>query len=195
MALATLTTSLCGCAVGPLMSHESARTVGEKKIELAGGLGQAGYVLKWTYGVSENFDLGVHWESLSIGLRAKYAFLNQKQGWSSALAGGIGTSVGGSHYYGDAMLSYAVQRFEPYGTLRVVHVKTNPVEFKDKDTGYVHFTVDRFEYEYGQVFLGTRYWFNEQWMLSVEASSLFALTTGLGIGNNILLSGAVGCRF
>lgn len=67
------TTVLSGCAVGPLVSHETARTVGTTNHELMAGYGQAGYVIKWNYGLNENLDVGLHWESLSIGVRAKYA--------------------------------------------------------------------------------------------------------------------------
>ena len=70
--------SLSGCAVGPLVSHETARTVGSSNSEIVGGYGQAGYVLKWNHGFGENFDLGFQYESLSVGFRAKYAFVNER---------------------------------------------------------------------------------------------------------------------
>ena len=82
---------LSGCAVGPLAIHETARTVGKSNHELVAGYGIAGYVFKWNIGLSENWDIGLHWESLSIGLRAKYAFLqNSEKGWSLATAAGTG---------------------------------------------------------------------------------------------------------
>jgi len=189
------TTILAGCAVGPLVNHETARTVGKSNHELIGGYGQAGYAIKWNFGLTENLDLGLHWETLSIGLRLKYAFINNKQGWSLASALGTGSSIGGRHYYGDIIGSYMIESWEPYGALRIVHVKNDPVEFKDKDTGYVDFTVPSVNYNYGQFILGTRYWFTSHWLLSLEASSLFAMTTGLKFGNIFLVSGAFGYRF
>ncbi len=135
---------LSGCAIGPLVSHETARTVGKSNHELIGGYGSAGYVLKWNVGLTENLDFGVHWEFLSIGIRAKYALVNgNNNGLSLAIAGGIGESIGGSHYYGDLMASYLSGKWEPYGTLRVVHVKNDPVEFRDKDTGPWIFALTR----------------------------------------------------
>jgi hypothetical protein len=187
--------TLSGCAVGPLVSHETARTVGDSNHELIGGYGMAGYVVKWDYGLTKNLDLGLHWESLSIGLRAKYAFINNREGWSFATALGAGASVGGSHYYGDIIGSYLAGSWEPYGTLRLVHVKTDPLEFKDKDTGEIDFTVPSAEYDYGQFILGTRYWISAHWLLSLEASSLFAVSSGLKIGSGVLVGGSFGYRF
>ncbi len=193
MALAA--TFLSGCAIGPLVSHETARTVGDNKSELVGGYGAAGLVFKWNYGLSENLDFGLHWESLSVGIRAKYAFLNQSAGWSLAAALGTGSSIGGSHYYGDLMVSNVAGAWEPYGTLRIVHVNTDPVEFRDKDTGNVNFTVTTDDFEYGQLIFGTRYWFNEHWLISLEASSLFAISDNFKIESGAIVSGAFGYRF
>lgn len=186
---------LSGCAVGPLVSHETARTVGSRNSELIGGYGQAGYVFKWNYGLGKDFDIGLHWESLSIGLRAKYAFINSSNGFSLAAALGIGESLGGSHYYGDILFSYLVKKFEPYGTIRLVHVKTDPVEFRDEDTGHVDFTVRSYKYDYGQGILGARIWFNKNWFLSLEASTLFTVSDDVEIADGVLLGAALGARF
>lgn len=186
---------LSGCAIGPLVSHETARTVGNSNHELIGGYGQAGHILKWNYGLTENLDLGLHWESLSIGVRAKYAFINNKSGLSLASALGTGDSLGGSHYYGDIIGSYLTGSWEPYGTVRVVHVKNDPLEFKNKNTGQVSFTIDKSEYDYGQFILGTRYWFNDHWLLSIEASSLFTISSGFKTGNSVLAGASFGYRF
>ena len=185
-----------GCAVGPLVSHETARTIGDGRNEFAGGYGVAGYVLKWTHGLNKDWDFGVHWEALSVGLRAKYAFANAGEGgWSGAVAAGIGSSLGGSHYYADIMTSYLADRWEPYFTFRAVHVTTDPMDFKSTDTGEVAFTVNKSEYNYGQFMLGTRYWFDKEWSLSIEASTLASFSSGLTIGSGILLGAALSYRF
>lgn len=184
-----------GCAVGPLVSHETARTVGDNSHELLAGYGQAGYVAKWNYGITENLDVGLHWEMLSLGLRAKYAWLNASSGWSLATAIGAGESMGGSHYYGDLIGSYATEKWEPYGTVRIVRVKNDPIEFKDVDTGYVDLTIDKSEFTYGQFMLGTRYWFTPNWLLSLEATSLFKLSPGLHAVNPVLAGASLGYRF
>jgi hypothetical protein len=184
-----------GCAVGPLVSHETARTVGSSHHELMAGYGQAGYVFKWNYGLTQNLDFGLHFESLSVGVRAKYAFLNSSSGWSFAAALGTGASIGGSHYYGDLIGSYLVGSWEPYGTLRAVHVTNDPLEFKDKDTGHVDFTVDKSEYDYGQFILGTRFWMTPHWLLSLEASTLFPISSGFRMGSTLLAGASFGYRF
>lgn len=185
-----------GCAVGPLVSQEPARTLGYGKHEMIFGAGQAGYALKWNFGVAENVDVGLQWESLSLGLRAKYAFINRKEGgWSVAGAGGIGTSIGGNHYYGDLLASHLADWFEPYGTLRIVHVTTDPVEFKSQTTGVVNFRIQSANYDYGQFMLGSRFWLSKTWMLSVEASTLFPVSAGLGFGSNLIIGAAAGFRF
>ena len=188
--------TLSGCAFGPLVSHETARTVGNSNHELIGGYGMAGFVFKWNYGLTENLDLGLHLESLNIGLRAKYAFINSNDGWSLATAFGTGVSLpDASHFYGDLIGSYMTGAWEPYGTLRFVHVKNNSLDFKDQKTGQVNFTVPSSEYDYGQFILGTRYWFTPHWLFSIEASSIFVTTPGLKFSKNIFAGLAFGYRF
>lgn len=185
-----------GCAVGPLVSHEPARTVGEGRDELTVGYGLASYVLKWNHGLAEDWDIGVQWEALSMGLRVKHAFVNaQEHGFSFAVAGGLGTSLGGNHYYGDLMLSYLSGKVEPYGSFRYVHVRTDPVEFRNENTGQVAFTVTVPNYSYGQIFFGSRFWFNETVNLSVEISSLASLSSGLTLGDSLIYGAGLGFRF
>jgi hypothetical protein len=186
---------LTSCAIGPLVSHETARTVGDSKHELVGGYGSGGLALKWNYGLSKNLDLGVQMESYSMGIRAKYAFINASEGFSLAAALGTGLSVGGSHSYGDILASVKNGNWEPYATLRMVHVKTDPVDFKDESTGRFDFKVDSLNYNYGQFILGTRYWFSPKWLLSVEGSTLFSASSGLSLANTLLLGAAFGYRF
>jgi hypothetical protein len=187
--------AISGCAVGPLVSHETARTVGTRNSELLGGYGVAGYVAKWNFGLTDDLDVGLHWESLSVGVRAKYAFLNQSAGLSVAGAVGTGVSIGGSHYYGDLIASYLVGHLEPYGTFRYVHVRSDPIELKNTETGEVGFTFPSTNYQYGQIMLGTRYWITPNWILSLEVSNLVAFTSGLRFGNSLLVGGGLGYRF
>lgn len=188
---------LSGCATGPFMAHEPARTVGYSKSELIAGAGQAGYVFKWNYGVGHDLDIGVQLESFTLGLRAKYAFINQQSsGWSLAGAAGTGVgSFGGSHYYADLIGSYLKGSWEPYTTLRAVHVKTDAIDFRDEDTGEIDFTVSENEYEYGQFILGTRYWFTPNWLLSVEGSTIFSISSSFDIKSNAFFSASFGYRF
>lgn len=187
--------AVSGCAFGPLVSHETARTVGESHHEIVAGYGSPGYAFKWSFGLTKNWDVGVQYESLSLGIRTKYAFLNVENGFSLAAAFGVGSSVGGNHYYGDLLASYMTGSWEPYGTLRIVHVKTDPLDFKDESTGNLKFTIGSAQYDYGQFMLGTRYWFTKNWLLSIEASTLFGFTSDFKVADGFLASAAFGYRF
>jgi hypothetical protein len=59
---------LAGCAVGPLATQETGRTVGSSQNDFSGGYGQSGYVFKWSHGFGEAFDLGVQFDQLSLGV-------------------------------------------------------------------------------------------------------------------------------
>lgn len=186
---------LGGCAVGPLVQHETARSVGDGNHELVGGYGNAGIVAKWNYGISENFDFGMQYESLSFGVRGKYSVINRESGgFSLAGAFGAGTSIGGNHMYFDIMTSYLTGAFEPYATARFVQVSTDPAEFRNTDTGEVAFTVQSAQYKYGQAVIGTRIWMSSSWLLSLEATSLFGLGDGVQFSENVLLGAALGYR-
>jgi hypothetical protein len=181
--------SLTGC-VGPLVMHETARTVGNSNSELLGGYGKAGFVLKWNYGLAEKLDIGLQTETLSFGLRLKYALIdNQRNGFSLATALGAGISWGGSHNYGEIIGSYLTGKWEPYSAFRLVRVKIDPTEVRDHDMN-IDFTTDEFKYNYTQFILGTRFWFNDHWLFSLEGSRASA-----NVANIVLLSGGIGYRF
>ncbi len=187
---------MSACAFGPLVLHESARTVGESNHELIAGVANAGYSAKWTVGIAKDWDFGLQLESLSVGVRIKHAFVNSAAGgWSFAGAAGVGSSVGGSHFYGDLVLSHLNGWWEPYGAFRVVHVNMDPIEARDADTGQLAFTIDRSEYNYGQLIVGSRFWFSPAWMLTLEISSLTSLSSGLNFSSPTIASVALGARF
>lgn len=184
------------CAVGPLVSHETARTVGKHNHELVGAYGNMGYAAKWSFGVSEDIDLGLQWEMYSIGLRGKYSFINnQAGGWSAAAALGAGSSTGGSHYYGDLLGSYLVGKWEPYSTLRLVHVVNDGTSVNTSLTEDGKFVVPTHSYNYGQFMLGTRFWLDQNWLLALEASTMFSLSSDFEFSDGLVFSGAFGYRF
>lgn len=177
--------NLSACAIGPLVGHETARTVGDGKTELVAGYGNPGTVLKLNRGISENFDLGVQVESLSMGVRGKYAFINANQGWSLAGALGYGFSFQGQYTSEDLTTSYLNDSWEPYGTLRFSQVTIGETEIENANTHEHIYTVKSSSFQYGQVILGTRYWINDRWMLSGELIRPFV------IGSDIDIDGAL----
>lgn len=188
-------TTFTSCAVGPLYTQETARSLGKSKHEIMGGYGQAGYLVKWSYGLTDDLDLGVYLESLSFGLRAKYSFINNKDNWSLAAALGTGGSFSGTYNAVDIIGSYLNGPWEPYSSLRIVQVNNIPLDFNDKETGQLNFTVPGTTYTYSHLFLGTRYWFSPQWLLSVEASTLLPISSGLIIGGGVIWGASLGYRF
>lgn len=181
--------------VGPMVSQETARTVGDQNIELSGGYGLMGFAFKASYGLTKDLDLGLQWEMLSIGIRAKYAIINNREGgFSLATALGTGYSFGGTHYYGDVMASYLTGRWEPYFTGRVTRVKIDAQDFRDEDTGDTMFTIDRDKFTYGLALVGTRYWFNNNCFMSAEAGATFPISSGYRVDNGFIITGAGGCH-
>ena len=128
---------LCSCAIFPINSHHTARTVGQDNWEFEVGTATnfdsnvvdvsnlLSAYMSATKGLSQDFDLrfslGVQgWQAVGLQLSSKYAFLNNSgQGLSFALAGGVDTAV---HYQGvilssihlGPILSYRVGFVEPY---------------------------------------------------------------------------------
>lgn len=188
------------CALGPLISHETARTLGTGNHEFTGSLGTYGLGFRWGYGISENFDLSANVESTSFSARGKYAFLNNHQGgWSLALAGGGGYSslFPADFFHVDLMASYLRDSFEPYLNLRVVRVHLRELEFESEDRllDAIEYAFRRQTFTYVQPILGARYWMNPRWAWSVEASSLAAIDSTVDIQSSILFGLGLSYRF
>lgn len=131
-------TLLCACAVGPLVLHETGRTVGRHNNEVEVGAGSSGNAVKWNFGATDNLDVGIQYETLSYGARIKYALINRREsGFSLAAAGGGGKSLSGHYYNGDIVASYLNGQWEPYSGFRYVYAKTDQDEFNDQDTWHI----------------------------------------------------------
>ena len=163
--------------MGSLVLNETARTVGNSNHEVTVGFGYPyGESINYTYGLTNDVDIGLRIESLGIGIRSKYAFLNQRdEGASLAIAGGAGTTIFANYYYGDLIASYLTGAFEPYTAVRGGYVKSRTSTSPDTDSisnfvstvGVPFFSS---EYGYVQPFIGTRIWFNKNWEMSLEGS-------------------------
>jgi hypothetical protein len=188
-----------GCAVSPFYAHETARTVGKGKNEFTAGYGRSIYAFNWATGVTDRLDLGIHWESYGLGLRAKYALIpNPEKGFALALATGAGLSVGGHHLYVDLMGSEYFSKtkiaLEPYGAVRVIMALNDPAEFRTTNDGKTPFLIPKTEYLYSQFIIGNRFWLSESWILSVEASKLLSITQNVSVGNAYTIGAALGYR-
>ncbi|HRO67216.1 MAG TPA: hypothetical protein PL182_06610, partial [Pseudobdellovibrionaceae bacterium] len=119
----------------------------------------------------------------------------KERGFSLAAALGVGGNMGGSHRYADLLFSYLAGSWEPYGTVRAVHVKVDATDFKDKDTGRVVFKVPEDEFSYGEGMLGVRYWITPRWSLNAEAGKIFPISSNLEIDGGVFAGAALGYRF
>jgi len=92
--LALLALVLSGCIMAPLSTVSTARSNGKGNwMTHVGGSTTATAYLRQTYGLSDNFDIGVLGEvglNNVLGVTAKYAFLNQAYGPAWAVLGGFG---------------------------------------------------------------------------------------------------------
>jgi len=185
-----------GCAVGPMTSHETARTVGKGKFEGLGGLGQSGYFAKGHFGVTRRLDLGLELETLTFGARAKGTIFRQKNGWSVASAFGFGGGSDNRYYYVDGIASYFLGHWEPYGTLRYISGKADLTELRSReDATSLSFTTRKADFSYFQLMGGTRYWIDKNWLLSVEAATFLPVSTDFEVRDMLILSAAAGYRF
>lgn len=159
-----------GC-FGPFFSHDTARSNGSGHTAFKViGSNVAGYGFKLSHGFSKNFDLEISAEELSSGFGAKYAFLNQDRGLSLAGKVGYGATFGGHYHLGSFLTSYKSSNWEPYFNLQYIKVIVDEQDVKDANTGDVFATTPKFDFDYTQAFLGTKYWFGPHFALSFEVS-------------------------
>ena len=175
---------LAGC-FGPLISQESARTVGKGHNGFKLIASNAGYGFKYDHGFAEDFDVGYSLETYSTGISAKYAFLNNASG--PALGGkiGYGTTLGGHYTMGSLLASYKTANWEPFLNLQYNSVQIDSQEVKDANTGDVFATTPTVDYNYTQAFLGMKYWFSPRFAISIEASD-FISSNDVEIKGNIV---------
>jgi len=123
-----------GCATGPVSTPHSAQSLGKNNFATSPSLLPLG--LGIGYGVSENIDIGAAVETQMQGdllssAMLKYSIINQSQGTSLALTGGVftgnhetefgvkGTSLG-------AILSYRLDNYEFFTSLRKNYATWTP---------------------------------------------------------------------
>jgi hypothetical protein len=162
-----------GC-LAPLSNNFTARSLGTGKIGLDGGVlsvgGDIGAIpaFKIAVGLASDFDLGIQYDSASIGVFGKYSFINNKeQGFSLAAVLGAGAVGDGFYAYGGPVLSYKGKSFEPYFAGRF-----NYVHYGESEDAFDDFQWEAGTYTYLQFTLGSIFWLNKSIGLNVEVSAL-----------------------
>jgi len=174
--------------LAPLSNNFTGRSLGQGRVGLEGGAVTAGSVLpffKFSVGLSRDFDLGLQYDSFSLGLFGKYSFLNnQASGFSLAGVAGGGIAVGGGYAYAGPALSYKLGALEPYFVARYNFVSYG------KSSSSSGMSWDAGNYSYFQFTLGGVLWLGKGFGLNAEASFFSGL---LGIEDMVgatVLAGA-----
>lgn len=191
-----------GCAVAPLSNHVTARTNGKGDSLLSAGstigVGDSGWLpsLKYSIGLSEDFDIGFQYEVIEYGAWGKYALINNKgEGFSLAALGGAGLSFEGYYLYAGPVVSYKLDWFEPYFISRFNYVKFPAPKISIATIG--EFSVSPGIYRYFQHTLGFMTWPKDWLGFGLEAS-LFGTVSSpfiLREKDRLLVSGNFSFRF
>lgn len=131
---------LGSCSLAPMTSPKSAASLGEKKYELSAGLSPA-LNAGLGIGIKDNLDIGFGYEIQifsQISTWAKYSFLNNPEGHSFALYGGLFAAADISSSYGfflGPIYSYRKDWFEHYLVTRInnVHWDVGDINSDDRD--------------------------------------------------------------
>lgn len=200
--LTLLVAAFSGCAVAPLSNHVTARTNGTGESLLSAGstigVKDSGWLpsLKYSIGLSEDFDLGFQYEVIEYGAWAKYAFVNNKEGgFSLAALGGAGLSFEGFYLYAGPVVSYKFDWFEPYFITRFNYVRFPQPKISIATIG--EFTVLPGTYRYFQHTLGFMTWPMDWFGIGLEASAFGTVSSPfiLREKDRLLLSGNFSFRF
>lgn len=175
------------CAMSPLTSPKSARTLGEGNNKIDVGLSPTPSIT-YGHGLKENLDVGGLVE-LQLGFVAsvwgKYAFINNPEGLAVSLYGGGFWGSSGTLSKGvflGPVLSYKLDWFEAFSNIKynsaswdagaLVSDKQN--EEGENALGGVNW--DSGKMEYTQMVIGANFWFTEGFGLSVYGSQLYDST-------------------
>lgn len=161
--LLSMTFLLQSC-FAPLSNDYTARTVGKNKWDASAGIsvatiGSGAYqpYVRINYGLTDNLDVGVIGETgnleTAVGLRGKYAFMNNPEGFSWGLVGSAGYAEG-IYAYGGPIASYKINWWEPYGIARINY-----------NSAYVGGV-------YGQFTLGNTLWMTKKLGFTINANYL-----------------------
>jgi hypothetical protein len=165
------------CSLAPLQSGETGRSLGEKHAHLdAGATGVSGsngiaVNAKFAYGISQNFDVGIQYDFIGMGILAKYSLINhQDKGFSLATLGGAGTDIfgfGSSYIYIGPAVSYLMDWWEPY-----IVARFNQVTIGAFSSNSIKVT-ERTTFNYLQGSVGSFFWFTKTFGLGLEYNTFF----------------------
>jgi hypothetical protein len=170
-----------GC-VAPLSHNLTGRSLGGGTFGIdAGALAGPGEgalpALKVAVGLSESADLGLQFDTFSLGFFGRKSFINNRETGPS-LAGviGLGMAAGGYYGYAGPVLSFKTGGFEPY-----LGARLNFVTYDESDSSS-SISWEGGDFTYPQATLGFCFWFSRRVALNAEASALIGETGVLDAG-------------
>lgn len=179
------------CAVAPVTSGFLGRTYGKGNLAMDGGgiiIGSGIPYFKAGYGISRDFDLGLQYDFLAIGLFGRYSFINKTDGFSLAGLASAGSTADGTYIYTGPALSYKAGFIEPYFVGRY-----NYVNYDESDTqSGIEFEAG--SYSYLQFNAGSVFWISPSVGANVEFT-FFSGSTGSTELVGPLVSGGLKFRF
>ncbi|MCO5141602.1 MAG: hypothetical protein M9962_00770 [Oligoflexia bacterium] len=194
---------MTSCAVAPLSTHTTARTNG--KGESMASVGSTLAIgsnniwvpsLKYSIGLSEEWDFGFQYEVIEYGIWGKYAFIqNKDEGLSFAGVLGTGLSFEGFYGYLGPMISWKKGIFEPYFFTRFNYVRYPKAKIDLASIGEV--SVRPGTYRYLQHTLGFFIWPLEWFGGGLEASAFTTISSPFVLQDKrrMLFSGNFSFRF
>lgn len=167
---------LTSCSLAPFSTTKTASTLGEGKFSGDAGFAPVPYA-RLEIGVKSDFDMAVSIEEQSglvFNLDAKYSIVNNPEGFSFAVLGGVfyGVDLAKSRgAYFAPMISSKWGWFEAYALTRINYVRWSGTEFVDTDDFFVSLNdYTNIGFSYLQTTAGTNFWFNPQFGLNIHLS-------------------------
>lgn len=172
---------LASCALNPIYTPKTAKSVGKDQNQIDFGLSSAPYFV-YQRGLSENFDLGgiIEEQILPVvSLFGKYSFVNNDTGWSLAALAGVskGFDVGDAKgFYAGPLVSYRGATLESYFGARYNYVDWDTLDLDSDDSDDLFFDdVDLGHIQYLQGNLGFTYWSSDSFGTNIDFVYFYTL--------------------
>jgi hypothetical protein len=168
------------CSIAPLHGPYSARTIDKNKSEFVAGSSFKFErpFLRYGTSISENLDVGLltEWQfGLLLGAWAKFALINQKEGFSLAVDGGVGGAGKSTYYSIGPIASYKYGFWETGLSLKYNYINWGDQDVSLGDIGSIDVGNSNFNYLYTT--FSNAFWFSKEYAL------LFQISNIKGLGN------------
>lgn len=169
------------CALNPIYTPKTAKSVGKDQNQIDFGLSSAPYFV-YQRGLSDNFDLGGIVEEQIfpvISVFGKYSFINNATGWSLAALTGVskGFDVGDAKgFYAGPIVSFRGTSLESYFGARYNYVDWDRLDLDSDDSDDLFFDdIDLGYVQYLQGNLGFTYWSSDSFGTNLDVVYFYTL--------------------